>query len=51
MLVIAHAGHWITYVLFLGPTLTFIGWLGVITWRDRRRPKDDETADVQPPQR
>jgi len=35
--VIAHVGHWITYVLFLGPTLAFIIWLGLITWRDRRR--------------
>jgi hypothetical protein len=36
MPVVAHAGHWITYVLFLGPTLGFIVWLVVITVRDRR---------------
>ncbi|MEA2440780.1 MAG: hypothetical protein QOH76_2204 [Thermoleophilaceae bacterium] len=37
MLVIAHAGHWISSLLILVPTLAFIVWLVAVTVRDRRR--------------
>ena len=37
MPVLAHAGHWIEYVLILIPTLGFVLWLAAITIRDRRR--------------
>jgi hypothetical protein len=37
MFVLAHAGHWISSLLILVPTVAFILWLVVITIRDRRR--------------
>jgi hypothetical protein len=37
VLVIAHAGHWISSLLILLPTVAFIVWLVVITLRDKRR--------------
>jgi hypothetical protein len=37
MLVFAHAGHWISSLLILLPTVAFIIWLVVVTMRDRRR--------------
>ena len=36
-LVLAHAGHWIESILILVPTLGFIGWLAIVTIRERRR--------------
>jgi hypothetical protein len=37
MPVFAHTGHWIESALILVPTLGFIGWLAVVTLRERRR--------------
>jgi hypothetical protein len=37
MLVIAHAGHWIESLLILVPTLGCVGWLVVVTMRERRK--------------
>jgi hypothetical protein len=37
VLVLAHAGHWISSLLILLPTVAFIIWLVVVTVRDRRR--------------
>ena len=37
MFVIAHAGHWISSLVILLPTVAFIVWLVLITVRDRRR--------------
>jgi hypothetical protein len=37
LLLLAHAGHWISSLLILLPTLAFIVWLVAITVRDRRR--------------
>jgi hypothetical protein len=42
MPVLAHAGHWIESVLILVPTLGFIGWLGIVTLRERRRERRRE---------
>ena len=44
MLVIAHATHWISYVLFLGPMLTFVVWLVLVSFRDRRAMRDEEAV-------
>jgi hypothetical protein len=44
MFVIAHAGHWISSLLILLPTVAFIVWLVLITVRDRRRER--ERSDV-----
>jgi hypothetical protein len=33
----AHAGHWISSLLILVPTVAFILWLVAVTVRDRRR--------------
>ena len=35
--VIAHAGHWAVNLAFALPAVIFIGWLGWITIKDRRR--------------
>ena len=37
MIVLAHAGHWVSSLLILLPTLAFIIWLVAITVRDKRR--------------
>ena len=37
MVVFAHAGHWISSLLILVPTVAFILWLVAVTVRDRRR--------------
>lgn len=34
--VIAHAGHWAVNLAFAMPAVVFIGWLGWITYKDRR---------------
>ena len=49
MPVVAHAGHWINYVVFLVPTLGFIAWLLAITVRDRqqREAKSTEAEAVR----
>jgi uncharacterized membrane protein len=39
VLVFAHAGHWISSLLILLPTVAFIVWLVAITARDKRRGK------------
>jgi hypothetical protein len=43
MPVLAHAGHWIESVLILVPTLGFILWLAVVTLRDRRRQRSENS--------
>ena len=42
MPVFAHAGHWIESLLILIPTLGFLGWLGAVTLRERRRERRGE---------
>ncbi|MEA2450232.1 MAG: hypothetical protein QOG63_2164 [Thermoleophilaceae bacterium] len=42
-LVLAHAGHWIESILILVPTLGFIGWLAIVTIRERRRERREES--------
>ena len=37
MLVIAHAGHWLTTIAYFVPVVAFLGWLIVTQVRDRRR--------------
>jgi hypothetical protein len=41
MLVLAHAGHWISSLLILLPTVAFIVWLVLVTVRDRHRARDE----------
>jgi hypothetical protein len=40
--VIAHAGHWVSSLLILLPTVAFIIWLVVITLRDKRRERSED---------
>jgi hypothetical protein len=37
MLLIAHAGHWITAVAYFLPVIAFLGWLAFTQLRERRR--------------
>jgi hypothetical protein len=37
MIVLAHAGHWAVNLAFALPALIFIGWLGWVTLKERRR--------------
>ena len=34
---IAHAGHWLVQVAYFAPVVGFLSWLGITTWKDRRR--------------
>jgi hypothetical protein len=43
--VIAHAGHTLVNLAFALPAVVFIGWLGWITIKDRRRGGGSETPD------
>jgi cyanate permease len=42
VLLFAHAGHWISSLLILLPTVAFIIWLVAITRRDRRREREKQ---------
>jgi hypothetical protein len=37
MLLIAHAGHWLTGIAYFLPVLGFVAWLLITQWRERRR--------------
>jgi hypothetical protein len=37
MLLIAHAGHWLTSIAYFVPVVGFIGWLLVTQWKERRK--------------
>jgi hypothetical protein len=45
VLPIAHAGHWLVYVLYAVPVLIVLGSIVVTVVRDRRR----GTIDEEPP--
>lgn len=47
-LLIAHAGHWLTSVLYLLPGVGFLVWLAVVTIRERRSEDDEEMPDPAP---
>jgi hypothetical protein len=34
---LAHAGHWITGLLYLAPVIVLGGAVAIANWRDRRR--------------
>ena len=36
VLPLAHTGHWLVNLMYLAPVVGFLGWLGVVTWRERR---------------
>ena len=40
---LAHAGHWLVNLMYLAPVVGFLGWLGVVTWRERRDDASSET--------
>jgi hypothetical protein len=40
MFPLAHAGHWVSSLVILLPTVAFIVWLVLITVRDRRRERE-----------
>jgi hypothetical protein len=37
----AHAGHWVTSVVYMIPLLAFLIWLVFIAIRDRMHERDD----------
>ena len=41
MLLFAHAGHWLVSLAYFVPVVGFLGWLGVVQLRERRRSRDD----------
>ena len=47
MTVFAHAGHWLTSLLYVAPVVIIGVALGVSTWRERRRKARD--GSVPPP--
>jgi hypothetical protein len=36
MLLLAHAGHWITTIAYFMPVVAFLVWLAITQWRERR---------------
>jgi hypothetical protein len=34
---LAHFGHWWTSILYLAPVVVVIAWLGLQSWRAKRR--------------
>ena len=44
VLPLAHSGHWLVNLMYLAPVVGFLGWLGVVTWRERR----EEAASEEP---
>jgi len=50
LLPIAHAGHWLVNVAYLAPVLGFLAWLGLTTWRERRKGKRERPdSNRRPP--
>jgi hypothetical protein len=45
MLLIAHAGHWLTTIAYFVPVVGFLGWLIVTQVRDRRRSTSTERRE------
>ena len=45
MLVIAHAGHWLTTIAYFIPVVAFLGWLIVTQVRDRRRTTPTQSGE------
>lgn len=44
-MVLAHLGHWYVSLLYFGPVAAIVIYLGLQSWRDRRRgpgPEGDE---------
>jgi hypothetical protein len=37
----AHAGHWVTTVVYMLPIVAFLLWLLFVTLRDRMRERDE----------
>jgi hypothetical protein len=37
---LAHAGHWIVGLVYAVPPAGILAWLGLSTWRERRRGDD-----------
>jgi 4-hydroxybenzoate polyprenyltransferase len=46
-LMLAHAGHWLSGLLYLAPVLIVVAALVHQSWKDRRR-GEDEAADDAP---
>jgi hypothetical protein len=40
MLLLAHAGHWVTTIAYFLPVVAFLIWLMVTQWRARRGRSD-----------
>jgi hypothetical protein len=38
----AHAGHWVTSLLYFAPVVGLVGFLALQSWRERRRGRDEE---------
>lgn len=37
MIVFAHAGHWLLGLVYAAPVVVLGGWIGFVSWRDKRR--------------
>ena len=45
---VAHAGHWLAEVLYLGPVIVIVGWISIKALLDRRRGDADEPPVAAP---
>ena len=39
---LAHAGHWLTSLLYFAPVVVLVGFLAVQSRKERRRARDEE---------
>lgn len=39
--IVAHVGHWATSLLYLAPVAVVVGWLGLQSWRQKRRDRTE----------
>ena len=50
MTLLAHAGHWLTNVLYMAPVVAFGIWMGITTIRDKRAARKAAASGREPPE-
>jgi len=43
-MLIAHTSHWLVSAAYMLPVVGFLGWLGMVTYKERRAGSEDDGA-------